>query len=103
MLWALLYSKLGDYKFDMGPTFLNMLYIVEEIFGLTGRRLKDYVELHDLNPMYELIFHNKKLKKMTRNTKEMIRQIKEAFPGNQGGYEKYLVDMKRKLEKLAPV
>ena len=51
--------KLGEYKFDMGPTFLNMLYIVEEIFELTGRRLKDYVELHDLNPMYELIFHDK--------------------------------------------
>ena len=94
--------RLGDYKFDMGPTFLNMLYIVEEIFELSGRRLKDYVELHDLNPMYELIFHDKKLK-MSRNTKEMIRQIQETFPGNEGGYEKYLVDTKRKLEKLAPV
>jgi phytoene desaturase len=94
--------RLGEYKFDMGPTFLNMLYIVEEIFELSGRKLKDYVELHDLNPMYELIFHDKKLK-MTRNTKEMIRQIRETFPGNEVGYEKYLVDTKRKLEKLAPV
>ena len=94
--------KLGEYKFDMGPTFLNMLYIVEEIFELSGRRLNDYVELHDLNPMYELIFHDKKLK-MTRNTSEMIRQIQETFPGNEGGYEKYLVETKRKLEKLVPV
>ena len=52
--------------------------------------------------MYELIFHDKKLK-MTRNTKEMIRQIRETFPGNEGGYEKYLVDTKRKSEKLAPI
>ena len=94
--------RLGDYKFDMGPTFLNMLYIVEEIFELSGRRVEDYVELHDLNPMYELIFHDKKLK-MTRNTTEMIRQIQETFPGNEEGYQKYLVDTKRKLEKLAPV
>ena len=94
--------KLGEYKFDMGPTFLNMLYIVEEIFELSGRRLNDYVELHDLNPMYELVFHDKKLK-MTRNTSEMIRQIQETFPGNEGGYEKYIVETKRKLEKLAPV
>ena len=35
--------RLGEYKFDMGPTFLNMLYIVEEIFELSGRRLRDYV------------------------------------------------------------
>ena len=40
---------------------------------------------------------------MTRNTSEMIRQIQETFPGNEGGYEKYLVETKRKLDKLAPV
>ena len=32
--------KLGEYKFDMGPTFLNMVYIVKGIFELSGRRLK---------------------------------------------------------------
>lgn len=35
--------ELGKYKFDMGPTFLNMLYIAEEIFELTGRKLQNYV------------------------------------------------------------
>ena len=52
-------------------------------------KVKDCVEIHDLNPMYELIFHDKKLK-MTRNTSEMIRQIQETFPGNEGGYESIL-------------
>ena len=33
----------------------------------------------------------------------MIRQIQETFPGNEGGYENYLVETKRKLDKLAPV
>lgn len=86
----------------MGPTFLNLLYIVEEIFELTGRNIRDYVKLYDLNPMYELIFHDKKIK-MTRNADEMIRQINEVFPGNEGGYERYLKDTNKKLEKIAPV
>lgn len=94
--------RLGDYKFDMGPTFLNMLYIAEEIFELTGRNIRDYVELHDLNPMYELIFHDKRLK-MTRDQQEMLRQIGEIFPGNEEGYKKYLHETQHKLEKLAPV
>ncbi|MER2190144.1 MAG: phytoene desaturase family protein [Solibacillus sp.] len=94
--------QLGDYKFDMGPTFLNMLYIAEEIFELTGRKLQDYVELYDLNPMYQLIFHDKKLN-VTRDADEMIRQIDELFPGNTGGYERYMRDTKKKLEVLAPV
>lgn len=51
--------ELGEYKFNIGPTFLNMLYIVEEIFELTGRNIHDYIELIDLNPMYELILVTK--------------------------------------------
>lgn len=94
--------RLGDYTFDMGSTFLNMLYIAEEIFELTGRNLQDYVELYDLDPMYELVFHDKKLR-MTRNATEMIRQIDELFPGNSGSYEKYMKETGRKLEKLAPL
>lgn len=94
--------RLGDFKFDMGPTFLNMLYIAEEIFELTGRNLRDYVELYDLNPMYQLIFHDKKLN-MTRDADEMIRQINELFPGNEGGYERYMERTQKKLEVLAPV
>ena len=94
--------RLGDYKFDMGPTFLNMLYIAEEIFELTGRQLNNYVELYDLDPMYELIFHDKKIQ-MTRNASEMIRQINDIFPGNEGGYEKYMEQTGKKLKTLAPV
>ncbi|WP_332645809.1 phytoene desaturase family protein [Lysinibacillus sp. 54212] len=94
--------RLGDYKFDMGPTFLNMLYIVEEIFELTGRDIHDYVDLIDLNPMYQLIFHDKKIN-MTRDRNEMLRQIQELFPGNEGGFERYMKETNQKLETLAPV
>ena len=94
--------RLGDYKFDMGPTFLNMLYIAEEIFELTGRNIRDYIELIDLNPMYQLIFHDKKMN-MTRDADEMIRQINELYPGNEGSYERYMEQTNKKLEILAPV
>lgn len=93
---------LGDYRFDMGPTFLNMLYIVEEIFELTGRNIHDYVNLIDLNPMYQLIYHDQKIN-MTRNREEMVRQIEELFPGDGEGYGRYMEETERKLEKLAPV
>lgn len=31
--------QLGDYRFDVGPTFLNMTYVAEEMFALTGLSL----------------------------------------------------------------
>lgn len=36
------YLKLGDYKFDIGPTFLMMPYILKEIFSEVGEDLNSY-------------------------------------------------------------
>ena len=94
--------KLGEYKFDMGPTFLNMFYIIEEIFELAGKNIHNYIDLVNLDPMYELIFHDKRIK-MTRDREEMIRQINELFPGNEGSFEKYMKETNHKLEALVPV
>ena len=94
--------RLGEYRFDMGPTFLNMLYIAEEMFELTGRNINDYVDLIDLNPMYDLVFHDKRIK-MTRNIQDMIEQIRVNFPGNEEGYENYIKETQKKLDVLGPV
>lgn len=94
--------QLGDYRFDVGPTFLNMTYLAEEMFALTGRNIHDYIKLMNLDPMYELVYKNKRLK-ITRDTEEMIRQINELFPGNYGSYERYLLETHKKLETLAPL
>lgn len=94
--------QLGDYRFDVGPTFLNMTYLAEEMFALTGRNIHDYIKLINLDPMYELVYKDKRLK-ITRNTEEMIRQINELFPGNYGSYERYLLETHKKLKTLAPL
>ena len=36
------------FTFDIGPTFLMMLHILEEMFALTGRRLQDYMTTHSV-------------------------------------------------------
>ena len=94
--------QLGDYRFDVGPTFLNMMYLAEEMFALTGRNIHDYVKLMNLDPMYELVYKDKRIK-ITRNSEEMIRQINELFPGNYGSYERFLLETHKKLETLAPL
>ncbi|MFB5661554.1 NAD(P)-binding protein [Alteribacillus sp. HJP-4] len=46
------------YTFDLGPTFLSMPHLLEEIFEECGRSLYDYVNLKRIEPMYELIFND---------------------------------------------
>lgn len=94
--------RLGDFTFDVGPTFLSMLHLVEELFEVTGRKLKDYMNAVELDPMYELIFEDQNLI-MTRNNQEMKKQINENFKGDGDGYERFMKETGRKLEVLSPI
>jgi len=94
--------RLGDFKFDMGPTFLSMVHIVEELFLAAKRNLYDYMKLVELDPMYELVFEHKKLL-MTRNRHEMKKQLDTLFPGNSDGYERFMRDTKKKMNVLTPI
>ncbi|AIY06683.1 phytoene desaturase [Planococcus sp. PAMC 21323] len=94
--------RLGEFTFDTGPTFLSMLHLVEELFEVTGRKLKDYMNAVELDPMYELIFEEENLV-MTRNNQEMKKQINEKFKGDGEGYERFMKDTGKKLEALSPI
>lgn len=94
--------NLGEFTFDTGPTFLSMLHIVEELFEASGRKLSDYMNAIELDPMYELVFEDQNLI-MTRNHKEMRAQIDENFKGNGEGYERFMKETGKKLEVLSPI
>lgn len=93
---------LGEYTFDMGPTFLQMFDLIEEVFELSNRNVRDYVDVTDLEPMYQLVFNDKKLS-MTKDRTQMMKQINELFPGNENGYDQFMQLTGKKFDKLGPV
>lgn len=96
--------QVGEFAFDRGPTFLNMPYILEEIFEETGRNLNDYVEMKRLEPMYDLYFNRgQKVLSMTTDRDQMRQSIEEMFPGNGEGYDRFMAEQAIKLSKLMPV
>lgn len=94
--------KLGEYTFDIGPTFFMMKDVLEEIFQFTGRKLEDYVELRELDPMYRLHFSEDKVFYPTTNREKMIKEIERVFPGHSTGYDRYLKKEQKKYNKLVP-
>ncbi len=94
--------QIGEYTFDRGPTFLNMMYLIREIFELTGRKLEDYVEPIALKPLYELVYADKRFT-VSSNYEEMMNTIATTFPGNEHGYTRYLQETHKKLEALSPL
>lgn len=94
----------GEFTFDRGPTFLNMPYILEELFTETGRDLHKYVDMITLEPMYELYFNRGTERlSMTTDQEQMYAEIERMFPGNGEGYRRFMVEQHDKLEKLLPV
>lgn len=96
--------RLGDYSFDMGPTFFLMKEILEEIFSETGRNLEDYVDLIEINPMYRLRFGDgETFYPWSASQKErMIEEIERVFPGESAGYLNYLRREEEKFQRLIP-
>jgi phytoene desaturase len=94
--------QLGDYRFDMGPTFFLMKDVLEDIFERTGRKLSDYVTLQEIDPMYRLFFSEDKVFYPSRNQEKMKTGMEKTFPGSYNGYLKYLQKEKRKYDQLIP-
>ncbi|APH07135.1 phytoene desaturase [Bacillus weihaiensis] len=94
--------KLDGYTFDMGPTFLSMIHIAEEIFQASGKNLHEYVDLIELQEMYQLIFDDATIH-MTRDEQEMIRRLNELSPGEGEGYKRFMDETRKKMNALTPI
>jgi len=91
----------NGYKFDVGPTFLMMKFILDEVFKEAGRNIDDYLELVRLEPMYRLQFNDVRLEPTTQR-EAMLQQIDQAFPGNRDGYDRFMANEKRRFELMYP-
>ncbi|KMQ50371.1 Phytoene desaturase [Chitinispirillum alkaliphilum] len=91
----------GPYSFDIGPTFLMMHPILEQVFRDVQRDIHDYIKLTKLDPMYTLTFRDKTIRPSSDHQK-MAQQIKALFPGNEKGFEKFLRREKLRFERMYP-
>jgi phytoene desaturase len=92
---------LGPYRFDLGPTFLMMKYVLDELVEDAGRSTEDYLDCRALDPMYRLNFHGKTMLARPR-PEDMRAEIERVFPGEGAGLDKFLKAESVRFEKLYP-
>ena len=91
----------NGYKFDTGPTFLMMKFILDEVFEEAGRHIDDYLKCVRLEPMYRLQFADKRLEPTT-NREAMLQQLELNFPGSSGGYDRFMAVERERFRRMAP-
>lgn len=89
------------YHFDVGPTFLLMKPILDEMFELAGEVSSDYLDFQKVDPMYELHFAEKTVP-MTSDHTKMRETIATLFPGEEKGFDRYLAYEEVRLQKMYP-
>ena len=96
--------SLGDYKFDLGPTFFLMPKILEDIFIEAGERLDEQLNLIEINPMYRLKFYGlDDFNPYSYNKKFlMYGEMEKIFPYSSKFYDYYMEREGKKFSKLDP-
>ncbi|MEI6711271.1 MAG: hypothetical protein WCK88_03435 [bacterium] len=90
-----------NYHFDVGPTFLLMKPLLDQVFEMAGEKSEEYLTFQKVDPMYELHFANKMVP-MTSDHAKMRATIAEIFPGEEVGFDRYLAYEEKRLQKMFP-
>ena len=91
--------KIGDYTFEVGPTFIILPQVFKEVFSLAGRKVEDYLDFQKVDPMYRLRFSDGRDFFMHDNKEKLKAEIARLFPGEEIGYERWFEKHKKKFER----
>jgi phytoene desaturase len=93
--------EVDGFKFDVGPTFLMMKFLLDDIFEEAGARSEDHMKFLRLDPLYKVIFGDRSLSPSAEpeGTRE---QIERLFPGRSGGLDRFLAGEKARFARIIP-
>ena len=80
----------NGYTFDAGPTVITAPYLLEELFSLFKKDIKDYVKIIPLKIWYQFIFSDLSKFNYTGDHHENLKEISKFDSNDILGFEKLL-------------
>lgn len=93
--------RINGFAFDTGPTFLLMKGVLDEMFELCGKRSQDYMDFVPLNPMYQLVYDDRKLNVYSEPDK-MRAELDKVFAEGRRSYDRFITNERARFNKLYP-
>jgi phytoene desaturase len=82
--------KRNGFTFDSGPTVITAPQLFEELWGLCGKKMSDFIDLRPVSPFYRIRFHDGAVFDYTGEADAMKAEIARFSPGDVAGYERFL-------------
>lgn len=86
---AIVYQQDG-FRFDGGPTIITAPHLLDELFGVCGRRREDYVTLAPLDPFYRMIFSDGETFDAHGDKDRARAEIARLSPKDLPGYDRFM-------------
>ncbi|SFP83228.1 phytoene desaturase [Sphingomonas rubra] len=84
------YWERDGFTFDAGPTVITDPACLEELWTLTGRAMRDDIELEPVSPFYRLNWADGTNFDYTNDDTVLKAEIDRLHPGDWEGYQKFL-------------
>ncbi|HYN79701.1 MAG TPA: FAD-dependent oxidoreductase, partial [Lamprocystis sp. (in: g-proteobacteria)] len=78
------------FSFDAGPTIITAPFLLDELWGLCGKRFADDVELRLMDPFYRIRFDDGAHFDYSGNPERIRAEILRFAPEDLAGYERFL-------------
>ncbi len=78
------------FRFDTGPSVITMRHVFEDLFASAGRKLEDYLDLVQVEPMTRYFYPDGVVLDASSDISKMARQIEEIDERDVEGYLAYL-------------
>jgi phytoene desaturase len=78
------------FTFDAGPTIVTAPFLLEELWGLCGKRFSDDVELRPMNPFYRIRFDDGGVFDYSGDVDAVRAEVARFAPGDVEGYDRYM-------------
>ena len=96
-------TEMGEFRFDMGPTFFLYPRILSEIFSACGEHLRDSVDLIRLDPQYDVVFEAGGRLQATGDPDRMAAEIARLCPADARNLPRFMAESRAKLTAFRPV
>ena len=77
------------FTFDGGPTIITAPWLIEELFSLTGRDIRDYVDIVPVDPFYNIRFEDGSVFRYNGDLDQIVEQIRAWSPDDVDGYMRF--------------
>ena len=82
--------RIDGFTFDAGPTIVTAPFLLDELWGLCGRRFADDVELKLMDPFYRIRFHDGTVFDYNGDPDAVKAQIARLSPRDVEGYDRFM-------------